>query len=625
MKKITTLIVFLTISISIIAQNYKQRKISANCQTVIGQYGTYLNLIGDTEETEQDKIAYSKALYNLFYSPSVSVYNDLDPTGESGEVLSIRKYVEYIGLWYSTAGLVTDMKTATLEVSNTKTNKKGESYVDVEVDKTISGIYLNRVANQHSITLSFQITFDSNDLSIEKFKIARIKRFRPVPPAKPGTIKGADKVKQGKSVTYTVAEVDGAESYKWTMPQGANGNSTTNTINVWFSEKSKSGNISVKAMNSFGSSEAVFKYITVEPLLPDAAGNISGKEKVKQGQKGVLYVVPPIQYADSYQWTLPAGFEGNSTKNNISVNIGENAMSGFIKVKGVNQNGEGKEAILKITVQPQKEVIVDPEKPAQPTTFTEAGLVSGFGLSAIQSIKVDNLTINHQKGISVPIGIQVSKNMINNKLFAGIESGVILNSFKSELQYNNYSVEYSQTDLDGHSYLKLVDMQSVTENVHFSAISVPLKLKIGVMLTDNLVFGINAGVQYSLLVKNQFSPASGTLTVKRYYPAYDLLITDIQELGTVSNSEIQNNPVNLDTKEGMLSLVVQPQLKLYTDKLFFGVSFNIENGQTNLNKNINSNSFSIVNNDIQYQSIIPLSHEMKLSKTGIRISAGIKF
>ena len=73
-------------------------------------------------------------------------------------------------------------------------------------------------------------------------------------PAQPGTIAGATTVCSGSSQTYSVAAVSGATDYIWTLPGGWSGTSTTNSITTTAS--STSGNISVAAHNTCGTSTA---------------------------------------------------------------------------------------------------------------------------------------------------------------------------------------------------------------------------------------------------------------------------------------------------------------------------------------------------------------------------------
>jgi M6 family metalloprotease-like protein len=91
---------------------------------------------------------------------------------------------------------------------------------------------------------------------------------------------------------------------------------------------------------------------TTNYLLPLAAGVINGATNVCIGQNNVTYIVPPIDYATTYIWTLPSGISGYSTTNGININIGSNAVSGNITVTGSNPSGNGASSSLAITVNP---------------------------------------------------------------------------------------------------------------------------------------------------------------------------------------------------------------------------------------------------------------------------------
>lgn len=92
-----------------------------------------------------------------------------------------------------------------------------------------------------------------------------IVRFRP---AAATSIVGSTTVCQGQSAeTYTVSEIPDAESYYWTLPSGATGISTTNSIDVEFSSSAVSGNIKVWGYNSCGGNGLSSTLsITVNPL-----------------------------------------------------------------------------------------------------------------------------------------------------------------------------------------------------------------------------------------------------------------------------------------------------------------------------------------------------------------------
>ena len=171
-------------------------------------------------------------------------------------------------------------------------------------------------------------------------------------PVNAGTISGISNVCQGQnSVPYTLPSIANATSYIWSLPNGATGTSTTNSITVNYGTTAVSGNITVKGSNSCGSGVSSSIAIAVN-AIPFNAGIISGLTNVYQGQNAVVYTVPTIANATSYLWALPYGATGSSTTNNIIVNYSSLAASGNITVKATNACGDGATSSLYVTVNP---------------------------------------------------------------------------------------------------------------------------------------------------------------------------------------------------------------------------------------------------------------------------------
>jgi hypothetical protein len=171
-------------------------------------------------------------------------------------------------------------------------------------------------------------------------------------PSAAGTITGSSTVCQGQAeVTYTVPAITHATSYRWTLPTGASGTSTSRSITVDYSNSAISGNITVTGISSCGEGTSSSLAITVDPL-PVAAEIITGKTTVCQGETLVTYSIPDIDNATSYLWTLPSGASGLSSSRTITVNFGTSAASGNVSVKGINSCGYGQSSSMAIIVNP---------------------------------------------------------------------------------------------------------------------------------------------------------------------------------------------------------------------------------------------------------------------------------
>ncbi|MBP6459027.1 MAG: gliding motility-associated C-terminal domain-containing protein [Crocinitomicaceae bacterium] len=165
--------------------------------------------------------------------------------------------------------------------------------------------------------------------------------INPIPDAA-GAITGLATVCQNQTgVSYSVPSIQNATSYVWTLPSGATGTSTTNSISVNYGPSAVSGNITVKGVNACGDGASYNLNITVNPL-PDAAGVITGNSSVCQGANVVSYSVPPILNATSYTWSYSGtGATINGTGNTITIDFSSTATSGNLIVNGTNTCGIG--------------------------------------------------------------------------------------------------------------------------------------------------------------------------------------------------------------------------------------------------------------------------------------------
>ena len=146
------------------------------------------------------------------------------------------------------------------------------------------------------------------------------------------TVEGALNLCNGET---TILTASGGTSYVWST--GA----TTNSITV-----STAGNYSVTAFN--GNCEATSSSVTVTVTSPPAAPSaIEGQVNVCTGSS-IEYTISPVTGATSYVWTLPSGWEGNSSGTSITVTSG--STGGLVSVKAINACGESDQQFLNINV-----------------------------------------------------------------------------------------------------------------------------------------------------------------------------------------------------------------------------------------------------------------------------------
>ncbi|MDR0506679.1 MAG: T9SS type A sorting domain-containing protein [Dysgonamonadaceae bacterium] len=122
-------------------------------------------------------------------------------------------------------------------------------------------------------------------------------------PSTPGSISGTTTVcAGGGSQTYSISSVSGATSYNWTLPGGWSGSSTSTSISATPGSSAQSGNITVTANNSCGSSSTRSLPVTVN-TSPTAPTSISGTTTITNGQSTTLTASGGSTGSGStYQW-----------------------------------------------------------------------------------------------------------------------------------------------------------------------------------------------------------------------------------------------------------------------------------------------------------------------------------
>lgn len=123
-------------------------------------------------------------------------------------------------------------------------------------------------------------------------------------PGCPGTITGLTTVTQGQgNVTYSTTPVAHATAYEWTLPNGATGTGSTNSITVNYGPSALSGNITVRGINSYGVGNVSTLALVVIPANANTApGNVGINVEAPQRNlhvKDVIRLEPRNQAPDN--------------------------------------------------------------------------------------------------------------------------------------------------------------------------------------------------------------------------------------------------------------------------------------------------------------------------------------
>ncbi|WP_187262223.1 Ig-like domain-containing protein [Pontibacter beigongshangensis] len=201
-----------------------------------------------------------------------------------------------------------------------------------------------------------------------------------VTPVQPGAITATGAQCVGQSVTFSVASVSGATTYRWAVPSGWTITAGQGTTTVTARVGTAAGEVSVTAATgAAGACASAASTLPVTPVaLPAQPGTISASGAFCVGRQVTLFV--PAVAGMSYTWTLPAGWVGSSSSNSITVTVG--ASGGAIAVRASNSSGcTGTARTLNVTpfvtpVQPGAITATGAQCVGQSVTFSVAS-VSG--------------------------------------------------------------------------------------------------------------------------------------------------------------------------------------------------------------------------------------------------------
>lgn len=203
------------------------------------------------------------------------------------------------------------------------------------------------------------------------------------PPATPGVITGSAQVCVSTTATYTIAPVNTAFTYTWTVPTGWEIISGQGTQTIEVKVGTSGGEVTVLAGNSCGESGLAKLAVGVADNTPIAPGEITGPATTFcEGATGLTYSIQPVNGAVSYEWAVPAGWNITAGQGTTSITVTAGAAPGEVSVTAVNACGNGgtaRKSVVSQTAPLTPEITVGPINPCQGVTTTYSVSASATG------------------------------------------------------------------------------------------------------------------------------------------------------------------------------------------------------------------------------------------------------
>ncbi|GAB3202734.1 gliding motility-associated-like protein/uncharacterized repeat protein (TIGR01451 family) [Pontibacter aydingkolensis] len=157
-------------------------------------------------------------------------------------------------------------------------------------------------------------------------------------PQAPLTINGSQGSCLGSILTYSIAGVDGATGYNWTVPEGWIIKSGQGSTTIEVEVGSGSGQITVAGTNACG--EGASAKLDVAPApVPAAPGAIEGPDATCANTENLTYSIAVLTGSNTYNWTVPQGWTIVSGQGTLSITVNAGATGGEVSVTATNDCG----------------------------------------------------------------------------------------------------------------------------------------------------------------------------------------------------------------------------------------------------------------------------------------------
>jgi PKD repeat protein len=211
-------------------------------------------------------------------------------------------------------------------------------------------------------------------------------------PAQPSAINGPLGVCRSQmGVVFTATPVAGATSYIWTLPAGATGASSGNSITLNFSATYNTGNLCVRAVNICGQSSNLCTSVIYLTAIPAVPGVISGGNAGACAGNTVAYNISAVPFASAYEWTTPINSTILSGQGTTSISVSYNAgtgASGTVRVRAINCRGNSNYSSLNVYGAPGTPAAI-----IGTATGVCAGSTQTYSISAVNGATTYNWTV----------------------------------------------------------------------------------------------------------------------------------------------------------------------------------------------------------------------------------------
>jgi hypothetical protein len=148
-------------------------KIQTGIKSVVQDYHNFLNLIGDPQETTEDKDFYKVSFLKLFQANDVKVYNDIMPEPQTS-LISPSDYLTAYVADYPNGIKNLSINSDSAKIGKVMKAEDGRYYTYVNANKFFSGPYKGKDAFRKMFPLVFKVSFSGEGKAFTNYQIMGI-------------------------------------------------------------------------------------------------------------------------------------------------------------------------------------------------------------------------------------------------------------------------------------------------------------------------------------------------------------------------------------------------------------------------------------------------------------------
>ena len=158
------------------AENFNNEdlaKIQAEVKNKLRDYANFLSLLGDPQETADDKEFYKTSFTGLFANTDIKLFNDIAPSPAT-KLISVSEYLANYVIDYPNGIRNLSVTADSTRFGNVMKNEDGSYYTYANAVKFFSGSYKGKEVFRENFPLIFKVSFNAAGKTFTDFKFNSI-------------------------------------------------------------------------------------------------------------------------------------------------------------------------------------------------------------------------------------------------------------------------------------------------------------------------------------------------------------------------------------------------------------------------------------------------------------------